>query len=406
MRRTNSVLIITERFYPEEFGVNDLAQAWQAKGYEVGVLTQAPSYPFDKVYEGYKNKLFQTEKWQGIKIYRVFSLMGYKKGIFLKVLNYLCFAFFASLVALFIGKKYNRVFVYHIGPLTQAIPAVLIKKIFGNKFYIWTLDIWPDSVYAYGFRKKAISRKLLDSFVKIVYKNCETVFVSCRGFTQKIHRYAPKVKILFSPQWAPDDLVFEGVTPHESLKGGFNFTFAGNIGKVQNLENVIMGFALAAKSHTEIKLNIIGDGSNLEALKNIVKEKNIANVYFWGRRPLKEMPRWFEGSDVLIISLIDEPIFSLTIPAKFQAYLASGKPIYCVMNGEVADLVINNKIGFVAQPDDINDIRSGFEKFLDTPKHELQAFGSNMKTLLSNEFDRNKIIQQMTEEIFPLPISA
>ena len=400
MKKNNSVLIITERFYPEEFGINDLAQAWQAKGYEVAVLTQAPSYPFDKVYEGYKNKLFQTEKWQGIKIYRVFSLTGYKKGVLLKVLNYLCFAFFASLVALFIGKKYNRVFVYHIGPLTQAIPAVLIKKIFGNKFYIWTLDIWPDTVYAYGFRKKAISRKLLDSFVKIVYKNCETVFVSCRGFTQKIHRYTPKVTILFSPQWAPDDLVFEGVTPHESLKGGFNFTFAGNIGKVQNLENVIMGFALAAKSHTEIKLNIVGDGSNLEALKNIVNEEKIANVYFWGRKPLKEMPKWFEGSDVLIISLIDEPIFSLTIPAKFQAYLASGKPIYCVMKGEVADLVINNKIGFVAQPDDINDIRSGFEKFLDTPKHELQAFGSNMKTLLSNEFDRNKIIQQMTEEIF------
>jgi len=56
-----NVLIITERFFPEEFGINDLAIAWQAKGYEVAVLTQAPSYPFDKVYEGYKNKLFQRE---------------------------------------------------------------------------------------------------------------------------------------------------------------------------------------------------------------------------------------------------------------------------------------------------------------------------------------------------------
>jgi len=70
------------------------------------------------------------------------------------------------------------------------------------------------------------------------------------------------------------------------------------------------------------------------------------------------------------------------------------------MKGEVADLVINNKIGFVAQPDDINDIRSGFEKFLDTPKHELEEFGSNMKSLLANEYDRNKIIDQMTEEVF------
>ena len=145
---------------------------------------------------------------------------------------------------------------------------------------------------------------------------------------------------------------------------------------------------------------MIGDGSNLEALKNILKKESIANVYFWGRKPLKEMPKWFEGSDVLIISLIDEPIFSLTIPAKFQAYLASGKPIYCVMKGEVADLIINNKIGFVSHPDNIDDIKAGFEKFLNTPEKELKSFGINMKSLLSNEFDRNKIIQQMTKEIF------
>ena len=400
MKKTDSVLIITERFHPEEFGINDLAQAWQAKGYEVAVLTQAPSYPFDKVYEGYKNKIFQTENWKGIKINRVFSLMGYKKSVFLKVLNYLCFVFFASLISLLIGKKYSRVFVYHIGPLTQAIPAVLIKKIFGNKFYIWTLDIWPDSVYAYGFKKRAFSEKLLDLFVKSIYKNCERVFVSCKGFKRKIEKYIPDAKMIFSPQWVPDGLNFENVMPHESLKEGFNFTFAGNIGKVQNLENVISGFALAAKFNGRIKLNIIGDGSNLETLKNIVKEKNVANVYFWGRKPLREMPRWFEASDVLIISLIDEPIFSLTVPAKFQAYLASGKPIYCVMNGEVADLVTNNKIGFVVQPDDINDIQLGFEKFLNTPKKEIKSFGDNMRLLVNNEFERNKIIQQMTEEIF------
>ena len=37
--------------------------------------------------------------------------------------------------------------------------------------------------------------KLLDSFVKTVYKNCEGIFVSCEGFKQKILNYAPKAKI-------------------------------------------------------------------------------------------------------------------------------------------------------------------------------------------------------------------
>ena len=103
-----NILIITERFFPEEFGINDLALAWKQKGYEVAVLTQHPSYPFDKSYDGYNNSLFQKSAWQGIKIYRVFSLMGYKKNVLLKILNYLCYAFLASLAALFIGKNWKQ----------------------------------------------------------------------------------------------------------------------------------------------------------------------------------------------------------------------------------------------------------------------------------------------------------
>jgi glycosyltransferase involved in cell wall biosynthesis len=302
-------------------------------------------------------------------------------------------------MALFIGKKYNKVFVYHAGSLTQAIPAVLIKKLFGSQLYIWILDIWPDTVYAYGFKKGVLSEKWLDAFIRGIYRNCETIFVSCKGFKEKIEKYAPGAKIVFSPQWVPSDLNFNQVMPHQLLKNGFNFTFAGNIGKVQNLENVIRGFARVGKQNGQAILNIVGDGSNLETIKNIAKEERIENIYFWGRRPLTEMPMWFEGSDVLIISLLDKPVFSLTVPAKFQAYLASGKPIFCIMKGEVADLVINNQIGIVAQPNNIDDIKTGFEKFLSMPKQDLQASSRAAKLLLANEYDRDKIIKQMTEEI-------
>ena len=234
----------------------------------------------------------------------------------------------------------------------------------------------------------------------MVYKNCKTVFISCKGFKDKIEKYSTDVKIIFSPQWAPKELDFDKAISRKVFKKGFNFTFAGNIGKVQNLKNIIRGFALAVKFNSQINLNIIGDGSNLENLKKIVKEENIENIFFWGRKLLKEMPEWLQCSDVLIISLIDKPIFSLTVPAKFQAYLAADKPIYCVMKGETADLVIINEIGFVAQPNNINDIKLGFEKFFSFSKNELESFKNNTKLLLERNFNQNKIIQKMTEEIF------
>ena len=53
------ILILTERFFPEEFLINDLAAEWRSAGHEVEVLTQVPSYPGDRIFSGYRNRLFR-----------------------------------------------------------------------------------------------------------------------------------------------------------------------------------------------------------------------------------------------------------------------------------------------------------------------------------------------------------
>ena len=124
------ILIITERFYPEEFIINELAQEWMKKGFSVEVLTQVPSYPFAKVFQGYSNRLFQKTEWNGIKIWRFFTITGYRDSLFLKLLNYFSFALVSTIAALFIGKKYDRVFVYDTGPLTVGFPTFLLRNLY------------------------------------------------------------------------------------------------------------------------------------------------------------------------------------------------------------------------------------------------------------------------------------
>ena len=45
------------------------------------------------------------------------------------------------------------------------------------------------------------------------------------------------------------------------------------------------------------------------------------------------------SADALLVSLKKDPVFSLTIPGKVQAYLASGKPILGMINGEAAHVI-------------------------------------------------------------------
>jgi len=393
------LLIVTERFYPEEFIINDLASAWVERGFTVEVLTQVPSYPSGSVFQGYKNRPYCEELWKNIRIRRFFTVTGYRDSLFLKLLNYVSFVLAGLLTALFISRRYDRIFVYQTGPLTLALPAVLGGLIFGKPVTIWTQDVWPDTVYAYGIRKTRPLAWFLDRLVGFIYGRCDRIFVSCEGFMEKIAPYAPGKTISHFPNWPTVTPAGAGAGPGVKLSDRFNFTFAGNIGKVQNLENVIRGFGLASAGNDGIQLNIIGDGSHLEALKEIARADNIRNVVFWGRKEQEEMPAYFNASDVMVISLNDAPIFNITVPAKFQAYLAFSKPILAVMNGEVRRIVEKHGAGLCAEPGDLKAISARFLEFCSLRGGGLEKFAGNSRNLLETVYDREKIIKGMTEEI-------
>lgn len=390
--KQKKALIIGEAFYPEDFLINDLVKEWENVGFAFEVLTRSPSYPFGKVYEGYKNKIYQTTYFNTIRVHRIPVIQGYQKNTLLKILNYFSFVFWSFWVVLFIGRRFDRVFIYQTGPLTLATAGIILKKIYKAKVCIWTQDLWPETVYAYGFKKTKLLCFGLERFVRWIYKNCDMILVSCEGFVGRIKKYVPDADISFVPNWSLVD--FRPIQKRK-LPGRFNFTFAGNVGKVQNLENVILGFARFVKNYPDACLNIIGDGSFLAELKRIVQEKNVMNVNFEGRKPLLEMSDYYQASDVLIISLKDVPLFEIMIPSKFQAYLATCKPIYAILNGEVSYLVEKYHIGLCAHPSDVNGIAGGFANFMQLSPEKLADMAANSVCLLESVFDKEKIIRKI-----------
>ena len=149
------------------------------------------------------------------------------------------------------------------------------------------------------------------------------------------------------------------------------------------------------KRYPDVWLNIIGDGSYLQELKKIVKDRNISNVNFTGRKQLSEMSDFYEASDALIISLKDVPLYEIMIPSKFQAYLTTKKPIFSVFKGEVSSLVKKYQIGLTAHPSDIEDIANGFEKFVQLSDEDRILYSKNSAKLLDSVFDRKKIISRI-----------
>ncbi|MEX2567767.1 MAG: glycosyltransferase family 4 protein [Cyclobacteriaceae bacterium] len=394
-------LVICEAFYPEDFIINDLVKTWKKNGYNIEVLTRTPSYPFGKVFKGYKNKVYQKTLYDDITVHRFPVITGYQKSGAIKILNYFSFIFFGTITALFIGKKYDKVFIYQTGPLTVALPGVFLKMFYSVKLGIWTQDLWPDTVYAYGFKKTYFSQLLLNSLVKFVYKRCDKIFVSCYGFQKPLKMLVPKMDIHWVPNWPMVANNNDTIGPIK-LPGSFNFTFTGNVGKVQNLEIVIKAFKEISDSHPDVFLNIVGDGSNLKALKQLVDKDGINNVNFTGRRPIEEMGSFFEASDVLFLSLVKSPLYNIMIPSKFPTYLTAHKPIFAIMEGEIPNMIKEFKIGFDASPDHLDQIVEGFRYFLDLSKTERLYLSQNSELLLESRFSKEKAVNTFEDHFWSM----
>ncbi len=395
--KKNKILIITETFYPEEFKINDVAVRWKKKGYDVDVLTLAPTYPLGKIYLGYKNAFFQKDLWQGINILRVRAVTGYRNSEIKKILKYLNFMIFGSVAAIFYGKKYDYVFGFNSSALTNMLPAVFIRKIYKKPTVFWVQDVWPDSVYAYGFKKNKILSALLDKFVRIMYKNVDTIAISGKGFKKKLKSYVDKdLTFHYLPNWADDlnhNLTSKSLGKTEGLR---HFTFAGNVGKVQNLENIIKAFTLLTnKYQKKSQLNIIGDGSNLDNLKLLAN--NNPYIIFHGKIQRKEMAAYYKASDFLIVSLIDKPIFSLTVPSKTQTYIAAKKPILAIINGDTANMVKENNLGLCANPSQVNNITLMFERCIDMNQEEIKSYTNQNDRLLATIFNKEKTIDKLLD---------
>ncbi|MBI9107206.1 MAG: glycosyltransferase family 4 protein [Spirochaetales bacterium] len=392
--KNKKTLIVSERFYPEDFLVNELSRLFHKAGLETEVLTQIPSYPEDKIRSGYKNRFFSTEDWEGIKVNRFFTVLGYKKSLFRKILNYFCFAFFTSVFAICNRKKYDKVLFVHTGPLTMAFSNIFFGKT--CETYIWTQDVWPDTVYAYGFKENKINIFLLDRLVKRIYRPAKKVFISSPGFLSSLKEFTDK-EIVYIPQWYPGDAgqIFEE-TDNPFNRDKINYVFAGNIGKVQNLESVIDAFGVLDDSYA---LHICGDGSNIQTLQDLSDVQRSKRVYFHGHIPFEEIGKYLAFADALIISLIDRPILNKTLPAKFQAYLSCGKPLLGILKGVVADYINEYKLGFTADPDDEKDIALKLQMLKALKPEDKENISKQEAHLLNKDFNQKEIISQFFQQM-------
>ena len=68
------------------------------------------------------------------------------------------------------------------------------------------------------------------------------------------------------------------------------------------------------------------------------------------------MKSFFDQADALLVTLKDELIFNLTVPAKLQAYMSARKPIIGMLNGEGAQIIKDAHCGYAVNAGDFKNL--------------------------------------------------
>jgi len=390
------ILIFTNHFSPESFRINDIAFEMAARGHKVKVVTGIPDYPEGKFHKGYSLFRKRFTIGNGVEVIRFpivprgngrsFRMMAnYASG----VLSGWCYGLWQGLF-----HEFDCVFVHDTSPAFICLPAQLAACIRHVPVYHWVLDLWPDSLVVAGITGGWIYN-MMGRMMRRVFSRDTKVLVSSKSIGRLIvERGCMESKIFYLPNWS-EQVESNGASEIPEMPQGFIILFAGNIGEAQNME-VLLNAALKTSDRKDIHWVFVGDGRKKLWAESFVREHSISDtVHFTGRYPISSMPAIFEKADVMLLSLVDTSVFNMTVPAKLQAYMAAGKPVFAVMNGEGARIVTEAECGWTAEPSDADKIAEVATTIASTPDDVLKKAGVAAKSYYNNHFDRSLCLDRL-----------
>ena len=133
----------------------------------------------------------------------------------------------------------------------------------------------------------------------------------------------------------------------------------GRLAEEKNWTTLLQAFAKAHKKQSNLRLVLVGDGPQAQALRQLVNELGITKrVLFVGRVPFEQIPTYLKAADLFVFASVTETQGLATLEA-----MAAGLPVVAVAASGTQDIVDHGIEGLLVQ-NDPNDLANGIVKLI------------------------------------------
>jgi glycosyltransferase involved in cell wall biosynthesis len=401
------ILFITDNFPPE---VNAPAsrtfehcREWVRAGHQVTVMTCVPNFPNGRVYEGYKNKLVQTENMGGIDVIRVWSYITANEGFVKRILDYV--SFMVSAVGVSPRVKAPDLVISTSPQFFSACAAYLISRMKQVPFVFELRDIWPESIKAVGAMKSSLIIRMLEKIEIFLYHHAVKIVSVTHSFKNTlIRRGVPGDKITV----VTNGVDLERFRPREKdadlkekygLEGKFVAGYIGTHGMAHALETLLE--AADQVRHQaggdRFRFILLGNGARKTHLLEKAKDMHLDNVIFIDSVPKEDVAKYWSLLDVSIIHLRKTPLFTTVIPSKLFECMGMGIPVLHGVMGESAKMVEKHGVGMLFEPENADALCRGLQTLAGDP----DVYKKMTRNCLAAapEYDRKNLAARMLAEL-------
>ena len=379
------ILFLSDNYPPE---VNapasrtfDHCRAWASAGHQLTVITCAPNFPGGRVFAGYRNRLWQSETIDGVRVVRVWSYITANEGFLKRTLDYASYMVSATLASFFV--RHVDLVVATSPQFFSACAGYLVASAKFRPFVFELRDLWPESIRAVGAMRDGVLLRWLERLELFLYRRANAVVCVTNAFRDNLISRgidAKKISVVtngadlarFEPRPKDDELV-----ARYQLAGKFVAGYVGTHGMAHALETILDSATLLCDrpNGKDVRFVLLGDGAAKAALKAQAKARGLSNVMFIDSVRKDQVARYWSLLDVSIIHLKKTELFTTVIPSKLFECMAMGIPVLHGVAGESADIVKHEGVGIVFEPENAAELADCLLSVMadDAARHDFAA---------------------------------
>ncbi len=331
---------------------HELARGLVAHGHQVTVITSPVSY-LTGARRGKSRWIENEQLTEGITILRSYTYPALHRSFFHRVISFLSFmlsSFWAGLTVRNVDLVWGT-----SPPIFQGVTAWALARLKRKPFLFEVRDLWPAFAIAVG----VLHNRLLISaslwLEKFLYRHADRVMVNSPGYVDHVKdRGARRVELI--PNGA-DPAMFDpdgdgAAFRHEhNLDGLYLAVYAGAHGLSNDL-GVLLQAAERLKSYPGIRLVLVGDGKEKQALVAQAAQMRLENVVFLPPVPKNGMAAVLAAADACIAILKPLELYKTTYPNKVFDYMAAGRPVVLAIDGVIRQVIEAAGAGIPVCPGD------------------------------------------------------